>query len=736
MRILFKLLMKFLMMAAMVLLTGSGLRHGTRFITGGGAIPGVEGGVSAEESDLMSTVLQSAMKLLSGKASRSELANDLSEKLYSQRADAGDMSELGIDLVKAKPGGADPVAGLLAGGPKTDASSGQKPGAQPSGSGVSAAAGTAGTAGAKAAAGVKAAPGATAEGQPGGLPAVPEIVSGKSKDALSELWRRIRPYAVELGLVPVVFLGMVLVSRMRRRKRGDDLMPAFTPVLPESDTETYEMKHAVNALSAEDFEMVVAMIYQRQGYRVSLPAALGGGRTGDFRLTRKSERLIVQCKKFNADHRVPVERIRELHEAVAEAGVTGGLYVTTCGFTWDARHHAKTRGIKLITGRTLDALLDAAKEKPDEDLLGIQSWIGKFMMKAELTTPHCPSCEAEMERTQSGTTSVWLCTQRPECRGRRAERKYQKGQRSPAQDAAASAEALADAAPPALSATQGAPAPESAAAPPKRAKAAEAPSPAAAAPKSNGKLLPEPAPATPKSAGRDVAKKGTGVVSKPEVAAKKATAPVAVPKAQPVVAWGVYAAKVAGSGGALAVPPQSRRKSAPEARPESPRAATPPVPGERAGMNVSGTGTPPAGPMQQGNQLPQSQPPSVRGAGAPAGAEDAGTPAAPPARRGFHLPENERLSPKPASGPAGSAKPAGIPPAAAAKRCINLSTPQPPQPKPSQGAAQDPASLVTQDGAGGSAAKPESNVPAPPRRRGFVLPENERMIRKPADKVA
>jgi len=196
----------------------------------------------------------------------------------------------------------------------------------------------------------------------------------------------------------------------------------------------------VHSLNSEDFEMLVAMIYQRQGYRISLPAGLGGGRGGDFTMARKSERILVQCKKLSQDHKVSVERVRELQEAVTAAGVTRGMYVASCGFSWDARHFAKTKKMTLITARTLDELLKAVKETPDEDILAVSNWAPKLMGKVQLTPPVRPACEAEMEEVKASTGTVWVCSQRPECRGRRSARKYQK----PAPTAARSADQPAD----------------------------------------------------------------------------------------------------------------------------------------------------------------------------------------------------------------------------------------------------------------------------------------------------
>jgi ssDNA-binding Zn-finger/Zn-ribbon topoisomerase 1 len=431
MRLLFKLLMKFMMFAAMVLLMGSGLKRGSRLLMGGSAIAGADGSpVSSEESDLMSTVFQSALRLVSGTASRSELAGELSDKLYAGRANSEEMAELGIEVDKPKKDSSAPGVEGLPGAAKPDGKSPGKASEQspekPDARSV------ASRAASRAKKGLPAKPGGSLVGT--------DLVSGKSQSALDALWKRLKPYTVEMSMVPVVFLGMVLVSKVRRRKREEPLVPEFAVVQTPADSEPYDMEHAVHALDDEEFALLVALIYQRQGYRVSLPSGLGGGRGGDFKLARKSERLLVKCEKSSSDHRVPVERVREFHEAVTDANATGGLYVGSCGFTWDARHFAKTRRIKLIDARTLDAQLTAAREKPDENLLTITPWVSKFMTKAEMTVPHCPECEVEMEQVKVSGGSVWLCTQRPECSGQRAVRKYQKAKRAAARNADADVE--------------------------------------------------------------------------------------------------------------------------------------------------------------------------------------------------------------------------------------------------------------------------------------------------------
>lgn len=412
-----KLAIKLFTLAIMAVLMGVGLRYARPYLMKSAGLPEGMPAIEAPkfssgESELMGTVLKSAMRLVSGSATRTELAGELSDKLYSGRADADTMSELNIELVKPGGGAILPEGSVKPGaGAPASAKGTVATNLPPTASAVKIPLGAKSPATAR-----------TAAGQPSA-----ERPSGNGSDALlTRLWAQAKANSLELTAIPAAFIGMFIVQRLRRRSRADEFAPANMAVLPPPESEAFEMTHAVNSLTGEDFELLVALIYQRQGYRVSMPNALGSGRGGDFMLLRKSERLLVQCKKISGEQKVPVERLRELHEAATAAGATRGMYVTCGGFTWDARNFAKSKGMTAINARTLDALITAARETPEEDLLAVSQWAQKLMSKVQLTPPLCPACEAAMEQLSEGTVSGWVCSQRPECRGRRNARKQRK----------------------------------------------------------------------------------------------------------------------------------------------------------------------------------------------------------------------------------------------------------------------------------------------------------------------
>ena len=348
-----KFVIKLAKMAIMVVLMGALARYARPYImkTAGmpDGMPGVAGveapHFASEESDLMATVFKSALRLFSGSAKREELATELSDKLYAGRGGAATMSELGIELEKP---GAKPLDPLAQAKPRADSSASTSPAsASPANSQADAK-----------------------------LPAKPQRADALSEKSASNpvrdalLGRIIEKAKLnpELALIPLVLLGMFMVHLFRRRKSpADELMlPDLSKLIP-SEAEEYKMTHGVHSLSSEDFELLVALIYQRQGYRITMPAGLSGGRGGDFMVQRKSERLLVQCKKMNPDDKVHVDRVSELQAAAAACGATRGVYVASCSFSWDARNFAKVKGVTVINAKTLDLLLDEARETPDEN---------------------------------------------------------------------------------------------------------------------------------------------------------------------------------------------------------------------------------------------------------------------------------------------------------------------------------------------------------------------------------
>ena len=117
-------------------------------------------------------------------------------------------------------------------------------------------------------------------------------------------------------------------------------------------------------LSAEEFEWFVGELFRRDEWLVQHVG--GHGRPDgniDLVITRANRRQLVQCKLWQS-WLVGVDEIRRFAGTLLREGHHGpdGIFVTTSSFTEAARAEAKRTGIRLIDGRELYTLAEAARE--------------------------------------------------------------------------------------------------------------------------------------------------------------------------------------------------------------------------------------------------------------------------------------------------------------------------------------------------------------------------------------
>lgn len=105
------------------------------------------------------------------------------------------------------------------------------------------------------------------------------------------------------------------------------------------------------------FESLIAECYRRKGYRVR-PAA-DRRDDGVLRMSNDSGRYLVQCKHWQSD--VKVEFVRELHGLMQVERAFGGAVVTYGTFHPAAIEFAEVKGIDLVDGRELDAMIAEAQ---------------------------------------------------------------------------------------------------------------------------------------------------------------------------------------------------------------------------------------------------------------------------------------------------------------------------------------------------------------------------------------
>lgn len=93
-------------------------------------------------------------------------------------------------------------------------------------------------------------------------------------------------------------------------------------------------------LSSRRFEELIAEIFMRKGYDVELtPATRDGGK--DIYVAYKNDfgsfLYIVECKKYNPNHKVGVSVLRDLYGVLSKEKATYGIAVTTSYFSKPAK---------------------------------------------------------------------------------------------------------------------------------------------------------------------------------------------------------------------------------------------------------------------------------------------------------------------------------------------------------------------------------------------------------------
>lgn len=109
----------------------------------------------------------------------------------------------------------------------------------------------------------------------------------------------------------------------------------FTRLLEEA----FKDGKALLQLSPRDFEEIVAEIFARLGYEVELTAQTRDhGR--DIIAVRQSEvklRFLIECKRYDPDHKVGVNIVRSLYGVTTHERATKGILATTSSFTKPAK---------------------------------------------------------------------------------------------------------------------------------------------------------------------------------------------------------------------------------------------------------------------------------------------------------------------------------------------------------------------------------------------------------------
>jgi|GEM_PF-446646 len=190
------------------------------------------------------------------------------------------------------------------------------------------------------------------------------------------------------------------------------------PLLDETpNPDMTEPPSVVDKLRATDwyqFEKVVGLIYEAQGYRLYRRGGANPDGGIDLIIEKDGERAAVQCKRWKK-WKVDVPKVRELFGAMTHEGLTRGVMVALNGFTIDAKQLAVEHNIDIVHDENLATMITGLSPA---DQLKVQA-----MLDDE--TKHCPKCEATMvwrePKPGKNWTPFWGCSRYPQCYGRLQE---------------------------------------------------------------------------------------------------------------------------------------------------------------------------------------------------------------------------------------------------------------------------------------------------------------------------
>ena len=128
------------------------------------------------------------------------------------------------------------------------------------------------------------------------------------------------------------------------------------PATPAADAAT----SALAGMTRHEFEGLLGEAFRLQGYQVVPADGAGAGAGVDMVLRRDRQTHLVRCRQWQA-HKLGVEVVHELANAMRARGAAGGFVVTSGRFSREANAFASASNIRLIEGPALTLLVRKAQ---------------------------------------------------------------------------------------------------------------------------------------------------------------------------------------------------------------------------------------------------------------------------------------------------------------------------------------------------------------------------------------
>ena len=195
----------------------------------------------------------------------------------------------------------------------------------------------------------------------------------------------------------------------------------WIPPTPEPAETIVPPQATIDSITWDQFELVIAEIYRREGYQVEVSSGLGSDGGVDVKLRKDGAITLVQCKQWKV-YKVSVKNIREFYGTMVHEGAQHGIFVSTAKYTRDCHEFASGKPVDLLTRADIERLAMAA-QRPGENIWDVGQWITGFEATALINNPACPYCHKVMVLRQPPRNKpFWGCPSYPRCRGKREAR--------------------------------------------------------------------------------------------------------------------------------------------------------------------------------------------------------------------------------------------------------------------------------------------------------------------------
>ena len=202
-----------------------------------------------------------------------------------------------------------------------------------------------------------------------------------------------------------------------------------TPILESVavNKATYHTPHEVNPMKKKPtewslkliqnlewkrFEELCVAYYNEKGIRAET-TKLGADGGIDIKLYQDNSgkpTAIAQCKALK--NKIGIKYIREFLGVMTHEKVSKGFYLTSNGFTDDAKNIARDNNITLFNGAMILMMIKRLPEQSQNKLI-------TMVTQGDYTTPTCVQCGTKMIRRQSKDVKkpeFWGCSNFPKCR--------------------------------------------------------------------------------------------------------------------------------------------------------------------------------------------------------------------------------------------------------------------------------------------------------------------------------